>query len=628
MCGLAGWIDLYADHAAPAVLTRMTDAIAHRGPDGTGGYHARTRDGRHAVALGHRRLAIIDPQGGVQPMFSSDGQIALVFNGEIYNFQILREELRAQGYVFATNSDTEVLLNAWRAWGVDSLRRLRGMFAFALWDAGREILFIARDAFGKKPVFFHHKGERLLFASEIKALLAYPGIEAKQDKPSALDYLQYRYVPGPATMFEGIEKLMPGSYALWQAGKITRAQYYTPPDGAPSAPMTAETRDNPLQSFAHILNESVGLRMISDVPFGAFLSGGLDSSAIVALMSRHSNLPINTFSVGFKEEAFDETSYAQQVAQKFGTHQVEWKMQAEDVITLLPEAIRFRDAPIAEPTDVAVMVLSRVAAQTVKMVLTGEGSDELLAGYPKHKYEPLASIYQRIVPSFVHTHLFKPLFDALPASFYRSRTLIDAFGLRNTQERFPRWFGALNLAERSKLVSPGIQPRSVSAFAFAASSDVSALRKCLYFDQTSWLPDNLLERGDRMTMAASIEARMPFMDTELAALMATLPDHCRIQGGVQKWILREVMRDILPPDILTRRKVGFRVPVSLWFRTSLKDYVYENLLGPHSHTRDLYQRDSLQKIIDQHTSGRVNHEKLIWGLLSFELFQKEYGLKF
>jgi asparagine synthase (glutamine-hydrolysing) len=627
MCGIAGWIDLTSANADKSALTRMTDAIAHRGPDGNGGHYTQTRDGQHTIALGHRRLAIIDPKGGVQPMHSTDGQITLVFNGEIYNFQSLRDELRAQGFIFTTHSDTEVLLNAWRAWGVDCLRRLRGMFGFALWDAGREILFIARDRFGKKPIFFHQNSQRLLFGSEIKSILAY-GIAATQDKQSALDYLQYRYVPGPATMFEGITKLMPGSYMLWQDGKLTQAQYAVPSDGEAPAPLTAASRDNPVQSFTSILDESVRLRMVSDVPFGAFLSGGIDSSTIVALMSRHSNLPINTFSVGFKEAAFDETEYAQQIAKRYKTNHHEWLMQADDVIKLLPEAIGFRDAPVAEPTDVAVMVLSRVARKTVKMVLTGEGSDEILAGYPKHKYEPLAALYQKLVPPFAHNKIIEPLLDALPAKFYRARTLAHSFGLRDPHDRLPRWFGALDLLERKALVVSGINQRPISNFAFASSLDVSALRRCLYFDQTSWLPDNLLERGDRMTMAASIEARMPFMDHELAAFMSTLPDRYRICNGTQKWILRESMRDILPSEILGRRKVGFRVPVSVWFRTSLKDYVYDNLMGPSSRSRGFYQQAALKRILEQHTSGRVNHEKLIWALLSFELFQQKYNLNF
>ncbi|MDE1900683.1 MAG: asparagine synthase (glutamine-hydrolyzing) [Alphaproteobacteria bacterium] len=628
MCGIAGWIDLQEKNAAAGALTGMTDALAHRGPDGHGAYHAATRDGKHAVALGHRRLAIIDPQGGVQPMVSRDHQIALVFNGEIYNFQSLRDELKAQGFIFSTHSDTEVLLNAWRAWGLDSLRRLRGMFAFALWDAGREMLLLARDRFGKKPLFLHHDGDRLIFASEIKALLAYPGVAAKQDKQSALDYLHDRYVPGPHTMFDGITKLMPGSYALWQNGKWSQNPYAVPPDGEQPPPPAAALRDNPVQAFTDKLDESVRLRMIADVPFGAFLSGGVDSAAIVALMSRHSQLPVNTFSVGFEEAAFDETVYAAQIAKQFTTNHHEWRMRAGDVITLLPEAIRFRDAPVAEPTDMALLTLSRHAAQSVKMVLTGEGSDEILAGYPKHRFEPWAARYQSLVPAPVHDKLIAPLIDALPARFYRARTVAQAFALRDAHDRLPRWFGALSLADRAALVNAAITPRAVDPFAFTDAPDISPLRRCLYFDQRSWLPDNLLERGDRMTMAASIESRMPFMDHELAALVAALPDTFRIRNGTQKWILRAAMRHILPPEILSRRKVGFRVPVSLWFRDGLRDYVHDHLLGDHSRTRDFYNRAALQTILAQHVAGRFNHEKLIWTLLSFELFQKEYNLAF
>ena len=410
--------------------------------------------------------------------------------------------------------------------------------------ANARFCFLARDRFGKKPLFLRQDGARLLFASEIKSILAYPGITARQERASFLDFLHYRYVPAPHTMFEGIGKLMPGSYALWQNGEWRMASYFTPSDGEAPAPLCAKARENPVKAFTEFLDECVRLRMVSDVPFGAFLSGGLDSSAIVALMSRHSNLPVNTFSVGFREAAFDETGYAQQVATRFKTNHHEWRMASDDVIKLLPEAIRFRDGPTSEPTDVAVMVLSRQAAQSVKMVLTGEGSDEILAGYPKHKFENYVGLYQRLVPSFLHNHLLQPLIDALPARFYRYRTVAHAFGQRDARQRMPRWFGALDKGERDDLAA-ALPGRVLGDYAFAATN-VSALRRCLYFDQTSWLPDNLLERGDRMTMAGSIEARMPFMDHELAAFMTTLPDDCRIRGGVQKWILRQAMQDILP----------------------------------------------------------------------------------
>ena len=343
--GLAGWIDLQSDSADEPALTRMTDAITHRGPDGTGAYHARTRDGHYAIALGHRRLAISGPESGVQPMLSRDGRIVLIFTGRIYNFKSLRDDLLTQGYVFSTQSDIEVLLKAWRAWGIDCLRHLRGEFSFALWDVEREILFIARDRFGEKPLYLHRNAARILFASEIKSILAYPGIKAKQDRQSALDYLQYRYVPAPATMFEGVEKLMPGSYVLWQNGKMAQAVFARPPDGAAPIPLTEAVCKNPVQAFTDMLDESVRLRMASHAPLGAFLPGDINSASIVALMSRHSASPINTFSLVFKEAAFDETFYARQVAQKFRTNHHECPFQADDIVKLLPEAVRFPRRP-------------------------------------------------------------------------------------------------------------------------------------------------------------------------------------------------------------------------------------------------------------------------------------------
>jgi asparagine synthase (glutamine-hydrolysing) len=623
MCGIAGWIDWSRIRPSPDVLGHMNDAIAHRGPDGDGTFFGQTRDGSTQIGLAHRRLAIIDLNTGAQPMHSADGAVTIVFNGEIYNFRELRQELTARQHRFLTASDTEVIIAAYREWGPDSVSRLRGMFAFALWDAERERLVLARDPFGKKPLYLCRQPTRLLFGSEIKALLAHPEVGARLDRQSVLDFLQYRYVPGPNTLFDGIVKLDPGNYAVWQDGRLTTTCYYRPPDGD-GAPRTPDS--DPVSAFLATLNEAVRLRMVADVPFGAFLSGGIDSSAVVALMSRHSELPINTFSVGFNEAKYSELGYARQVATKFNTNHHELIVAPEDIIDRLPEAIGFRDAPVAETADVPIWMLSQEAGKSVKMVLTGEGSDEVLAGYPKHKYEPYVAMYQRLVPALLHDRLIEPLIDMLPYGFYRARTLAHSFGLRDPMERLPRWFGALNLAERDALVALDVTPRPVATRPFTGRRQKSPLRRMLYFDQTSWLSDNLLERGDRMTMAASIEARMPFMDTSLAAFVSRHQDNCRIRRGEDKWLLRRAMEPILPGDILHRAKVGFRVPVNLWFQTVLKDYVRDLLLGPGSLTRDYYRRDALSEVLDQHVEGRTNHEKLIWSLMNLELFQRRYRL--
>jgi asparagine synthase (glutamine-hydrolysing) len=624
MCGIAGWIDWSRTPPAAATLGHMNDAIAHRGPDGDGTFFAQTRDGTQ-IGLAHRRLAIIDLNTGAQPMHSADGAVTIVFNGEIYNFRELREELTARQHRFLTASDTEVIIAAYREWGPDSVSRLRGMFAFALWDAERERLVLARDPFGKKPLYLCRQPTRLLFGSEIKALLAHPAVQPKLDRHSVLDFLQYRYVPGPNTLFEGIAKLDPGNYAVWQDGQLSTTCYYRPPDGGGAAEAEAVEAD-PVAGFLATLDEAVRLRMVADVPFGAFLSGGIDSSAVVALMSRHSDLPINTFSVGFNEAQYSELGYARQVATQFKTNHHELIVAPEDIIDRLPEAIGFRDAPVAETADVPIWMLSQEAGKSVKMVLTGEGSDEILAGYPKHKYEPYVAMYQRLVPALLHDRLVEPLVDLLPYGCYRVRTLAHSFGLRDPMERLPRWFGALDLAERAKLVALDVALRPADTRPFAGCRQPSPLRRMLYFDQTSWLPDNLLERGDRMTMAASIEGRMPFMDTKLAAFVSRHKDSCRIRFGENKWLLRRAMEPILPRDILHRAKVGFRVPVNLWFRTVLKDYIRDLLLGPGSLTRDYYRRDALTQVLDQHVEGRTNHEKLIWSLMNLELFQRRYRL--
>ncbi|MEW5729227.1 MAG: asparagine synthase (glutamine-hydrolyzing) [Pseudomonadota bacterium] len=625
MCGIAGWIAPASTAPGPGVIDAMTTAIAHRGPDGSGRFDAATVDGGWRLALGHRRLAIIDLDGGFQPMHSADGRVSLVFNGEIYNFRDLRTELISLGHLFRTQSDTEVLLEAYRAWGADCVTRLRGMFAFALWDAGRERLLLARDRFGKKPLYLW-RGEEgsLVFGSEIKALLAHPSVPRRLDRASVAEYLSWRYVPGPHTLFGGIAKLRPGTWALWEGGRLAEASYWSPPDAGERA--TRDAPADPVAAFTRLLDECVQLRMVSDVPFGAFLSGGLDSSAVVALMSRHSDLPVNTFSVGYAEASYSELKYARLVASAFRANHHELEIKAEHVIADLPELTAFRDAPVAEPADVPIRRLSREAARTVKMVLTGEGSDELLGGYPKHRAEPWVALYQRAVPAALHERVARPLAEALPYGCRRIKTLAGAMGERDPRVRLPRWFGAFTPAEVEGMLALEMEARDLDPRPFRVARHASPLRRVLAYDQASWLPDNLLERGDRMTMAASIEARMPFMDHELAVFLSRLPDRWRVRGLSGKVLLRRAMAGVLPPLILDRPKVGFRVPVNEWFQGRLRGWVHDLLLGPESLTRDWYRRERLGRLIDEHVSGRRNHEKALWMLVTLELFQRRYGL--
>jgi asparagine synthase (glutamine-hydrolysing) len=622
MCGIAGAVASASGLVTRATLERMLQAIEHRGPDGHGIHEAVAGDG-HRVLLGHRRLAIIDPVGGHQPMVDAAAQLALTFNGEIYNFRELREQLVACGYRFTRDSDTEVLLRAYQHWGEGVVERLRGMFAFAIWDGRKQSLFLARDRFGEKPLFLLEDGDELFFASEIKALLKLPRARPDVNLSAVWDYLSYRYVPGPRTLFRGIRKLAPGTCATWQHGRFTERRYWVAPDR--EAPRHGKhPNGHAVPEFLERLDEAVKLQMVSDVPFGAFLSGGLDSSTIVALMTRH-NSRVKTFSVGFNEAAYSELGYASVIARHFGTDHTELEVDSGDLIDHLPKLVGYRDAPVSEPSDIPIYMLAQEASKSVKMVLTGEGSDEVLGGYPKHVYERFAPSWQ-LMPGFVRNRLIEPLSQSLPYGFRRAKTAITNLNIESWPERYPRWFGALNNREREELTVLRVEGSGRDAGPpFDSERGNSNLRRILYSDQTSWLPDNLLERGDRMTMAASIESRVPFLDHELAGYVSSLPDSYRVKGMTTKWVLREAGKSLIPEQILNRPKVGFRVPVNRWFQGPMKQYLRDHLQGSGSKTRGYYDAQVLDRVLGDHIEGRHNHEKLLWALLNLEIWHQQYA---
>lgn len=621
MCGIAGFLAVGNKSELAAALRAMNDSLVHRGPDGEGFFEQSLDHGRRTIGLSHRRLAIIDVAGGRQPMGNEDGSVHVVFNGEIYNFKELRSDLLSRGHRFCTASDTEVIVHAYEEYGDDCVQKLDGMFAFAIWDSKRERLFLARDRFGKKPLFICDLGHTFLFASEIKALLRFPDVQARLDRSALWDYLLYRYVPGPRTLFERIRKVDPGSIVSLERGRQNCVRYYFPPDKL----VRHKTPEygNFVEEFLSRLDHAVSRRMISDVPFGAFLSGGIDSSAIVALMAHHSQLPIKTFSIGFKEQSCNELEFARMVADRFHTDHHELIVSANDLMEHLPRLVSYRDAPIAEPSDIPIYLLSLEARRVVKMVLTGEGSDEVLAGYPKHRLERIARAYHA-VPSSLRRGIIEPLITALPYKFRRIKVAALSIGQEDITERLPRWFGALTRAECKSLLDFDPPPDSSSSVQFEFDPRNSSLRKILYFDQTSWLPDNLLERGDRMTMAASIEARMPFLDTQLVTYVSSLPDNYRLGLLKTKYLLRQAMKQLLPRPIITRKKIGFRVPVDDWFRGSMSGFLQDHLMGPGSHTASYLRKPVISKILVEHIEGRKNHEKLLWSLLNLELWHRQY----
>lgn len=614
MCGIVGWIGPAEGPAPRTAVRAATKLIAHRGPDGDGHFESVSADGATRVLLAHTRLAIIDIAGGAQPMVDGDGS-AVAFNGEIYNYPDLRAQLSLAGSRFTTNSDTEVLLHGWRHWGETTPKWLRGMFAFARWQPSDGSLFLVRDRFGKKPVFLAHCAGGLAFASEIKALTCFPGVEAEIDEDAVALYLAYRFVPGPATMFRGISKLPAGTALVWRGGTERRWQWYAPPDGQPPSALPFE--GDPIKIALRYLREAVRMRLIADVPIGAFLSGGLDSSAIVALMAETSSLPVRTFSVGFEEAAFSELPYARTVAKHFGCEHHELVLSARDLPDLWVQATRYRDAPVSEPADIPILELSRIAARSVKVVLTGEGADEVFGGYPKHFVESHVGQYQAL-PGWLRRGVIEPLAERLPYRYHRLQTLFAGLGTADFNERMARWFGAFSAADMRDITDLPLRLLSDPP-----DPENSSLRSILYFDQTVWLPDNLLERGDRMTMAAGLEARNPFLDHVLVAFASTLSDDCRVRGTWTKWLLRKAMEDILPGAILHRPKVGFRLPVERWFRGDMKDFVVATLDDEGTKSRAFLKAAGVRRLLAEHLSARRNHEKAIWALLALELFLRQ-----
>ena len=621
MCGIFGWIIDAKRALDEPTLLRLTDQLYHRGPDGSGHWLGKTADERFQIGLGHRRLSIIDLAGGRQPMWSTDGSVVVTFNGEIYNYIELREELVSHGHAFNTTSDTEVMIEAYRQWGDAALSRFRGMFAFALFDVARQRLVLARDPFGKKPLFLTDQGSGVFFASEIPALLGAPGVDSQIDWNALAEFLVDRYVPGPGTMFRSIRKLPAGSIAVWQNGRLTISRYFTPPIA--SVTPDVASIDDAAQLFNDSFDEAVRIRMRSDAAFGAYLSGGINSSAVVSVMTRHSRAPIRTFSVGFTEAKYSELAYARTVSELYRTDHQELVITPDEYIKSWPEALLRRGAPVSEPADIPILMLSHMAHKTVKMVLTGEGSDEILGGYPKHVAERWVNLYQNIVPSKLHHQLVRPIINALPYGARRIKILARALGETDTTKRMRLWFGGVSLTERSQLLRSPASEIATDPYPFSLVQG-SSLRRVLFFDQTSWLPDNLLERGDRMMMAGSIEGRMPFMDVELARVVARFPDRFLIGHPSGKAVLRVALSRLLPKEILTRKKVGFRVPLNNWFRAPYRDLVRDLLTSVSSETRRICDASIIDGYVNEHLNGQQNHERVLWMLSNLELFLRTF----
>ncbi len=607
MCGIVGIRRFDGQPVTEMALRAMSEQLTHRGPDGEGYWCSGP------VGLGHRRLSIIDLAGSAQPMHSSDGRLHVTFNGEILNFSALR---RSVPYPYRTQGDTEVLLAVFAAHGPDGVAHLHGQYAYALHDSSDGSTWLVRDRLGILPLYYYLDDRVLIFGSEVKALIAVLPVPLEVDHSSLGNYLAGRSVPAPHTLFKGIHKLPAGHrLRVLPDGRTELVRYWSIPEAEP----TSDVSDGAAVSLVgDALERAVEEALVADVPVGAYLSGGVDSSLIVALMAKlRAGAGVETFSAGFGEPRLDELPFARQVSAALGTRHHEVTVTPSDFQELWPKLTRNRDAPLSEPADVAVYRLAALARERVKVVLSGEGSDELFAGYPKYRFAGLVAGADAMLPSWARMKVATSLERALPVGGNRLRIALRAAAAGSDEERMQAWFAPFTASERVRLLGDGQRAWQPEVIRSAAGDRV---RRMLYVDCHAWLADNLLERGDRMSMAASLELRPPFLDHRLVDLAFRLPTRVKVKRGVGKWVVKEVARRHLAAEIVDRPKAGFRVPLRTWFRGDLRDMARDSLLSPRSFVADVMDRRGIELLLDDHDRGRRNEEIRLWTLLSLNVW--------
>lgn len=636
MCGICGaaWTDL-SRSIDDAHLHAMADRIVHRGPDDAGFY----RD-EHA-ALGFRRLSIVDLAGGHQPLSNEDGTVWVAFNGEIYNFQALRHRLEANGHTLRSSGDTEVLVHLYEDEGPGMFSLLRGMFALAIWDAPRRKLILGRDRLGQKPLIYRHDGSRISFASELKALLALPEHDVPRTlDPQSLDrYLTYGYVPHPATILQGIHKLPPAHFAVWHEGKLSLERYWNPDWNRE----VERPHSEDLERLQTLLPEAVAEQMVADVPLGAFLSGGVDSTIIVGLMQRASSRPVKTFSIGFDDPKFDETGFARLAAEHLGTDHYAFVIQPKAWETLPGLAWHF-DEPFADSSALPTWYVAQETRREVTVALTGDAGDELFAGYDRYRAVAVAAMVDRL-PEAARRFLSGPLARSVPASsqaktkLRRVKRWLEAVG-DPAQARYLRWVQMFDEPSRLSLYSEAFldqlvngcgnptesDPSSFLSRAFRAASDRDPVTQATIVDILTYLPGDLLCKVDITSMAHSLECRSPFLDHRVVELALELPINrkLRLREGRSKVLLKEAFAELLPPSIAKRPKMGFGVPLDRWFRGELKTELREVLLDPVALGRGLFRPEIVLRMIEEHTNGSRDYAYRLWTLLMLELWFRRH----
>ena len=621
MCGITG---IYNFKGAPidrALLREMMGQLSHRGPDGEGHYVS------NGIGLGHRRLSIIDIGGGAQPIKNEDGNIILIFNGEIYNYVELREELLKQGHQFKTQSDTEVIVHAYEEWGPECTTRFNGIFAFALWDENSETMLLARDHLGVKPLYYVILGERLLFASEIKALLSDPHCPRNVDLRALSELFTLRYVPSPETLFESIKKLPPAHAMVVRRGQLQIQRYWN------RAPQIIQNPNEGalIEQYQALVEDAIRLQMRSDVPVGLFLSSGVDSGALLSLMRQHSSHPIQTFTIGFEQgEESNETDDARAMAQHFGSDHSEMIIGPRDYLNYYDRYIWDVEEPLGNETAVAFYFVSLIASRKVKVALSGQGADEPWGGYQRHLGAKLSQFYSKL--PLLPCKAFATLVERY-AKDERLRRGAESLSERDTLARFVKVYSFFSLEMKLKLFQPWVLDQFSADGRYAKEAlstlfgDVKALdplNQMLYLDTRTNLPDDLLMVGDKTAMANSVEARVPFLDYRIIEFIETLPPSMKIRWMKGKYLHKQAATKWLPREVVFRKKKGFANPVDKWLRGGMRRFVHEYLLSPDAGVNQFFNRSYIQQIVSEHESGKRWNLRHIYLLISFELWYRRF----
>jgi asparagine synthase (glutamine-hydrolysing) len=622
MCGICGVVSFQPESPVdPFILQRMNGSIRHRGPDDEGYY----QDSQASLAM--RRLSIIDLHTGQQPISNESGNIWVVYNGEIYNFQAVRAELEQRGHVFKTQTDTEIIVHAYEEYGDDCVKHFNGMFAIALWDARKRRLFLARDRVGVKPLYYWAGQDKLVFGSELKAVVLHPDVP-RQTNLAAVDlFLALEYVPAPHTIYEGIFKLLPGHTLVVENGRLQITQYWEVPY-EPISQSEAECAE----ILSGLMNDAVRIRLISDVPLGAFLSGGIDSSTIVGYMSQSMNSPVQTFSIGFEDDTYNELPYAEAVAKHFKTtHHVE--VLKPDYASLAEQLVCQHDEPFADTSIFPTFLVSKVASQKVKVVLSGDGGDELFAGYDTYRAEKLNRYYGQL-PGALRQSVFPKLAEWLPPQpakkgmINKIKRMVEG-GALNPSLQHTRWMIFMNQIEKGSLyrsdlratLNDNLTAQYLNGY-FEKAHRFDRLAQQQYVDIKTYLADDILTKVDRMSMAVSIEARVPFLDYRIVEFAMNLPPQMKLNGSRTKSILRDAVKDLVPALVLEKPKEGFSIPMKYWLATSLKPMMLDLLSKDSLQKHGYFDHQVVSKWIDEHLEGRSNHSHRLWALMVFQMWHQ------